>query len=231
VLVGLWWYGLLITVGGFGGDFTQLQCPCNFAHPVVMRQSSHGWIDDLKLDAIGLHCTRSQFVGNLDPDGSDHRSRCVGPLHDASWTNDQNLIWHQQQFRVKPNSTRDLIWTHCCHRLLKNGLAVMPKGSRQECVWGISTEKKFGFTMFGFTGCNLRGFGLWKMSILHQVHKLLPYFIRLSKQNIYKSRDVTMKPHDATCFSYTQWLFGSYLLQPTKDQAVIASALQQSFIG
>ena len=34
-----------------------------------------------------------------------------GPLHNASWTDDQSLIRRPRRFRVKPSLTCDLIWT------------------------------------------------------------------------------------------------------------------------
>jgi len=52
-------------------------------------------MDNLKLDAIGIHkCTLFQIVTN-----------------NASWTDDQSLIQRRRRFRVKPSLTSDLIWT------------------------------------------------------------------------------------------------------------------------
>jgi len=66
-------------------------------------------MDDLKLDAIGLHLHLMPTCHQSGPRWQG--SRCVGLLHVRSWTADQSLIWRQRWFRVKISLTREMIWT------------------------------------------------------------------------------------------------------------------------
>jgi len=66
-------------------------------------------MDNLKLDAIGIH---NALYSNLSPICTKMAGITVrGPLFNASWTDDQSLIRRPRRFRVKPSLTRDLIWT------------------------------------------------------------------------------------------------------------------------
>jgi len=95
-----------------------------------------------------------------------------GPLHNASWTDDQSLIRRPRRFRVKPSLTRDLIWTALVQQKLW-----LNRGQGQIWTWFKLDRRWWNAPLMGYNS----NFHHWHYGSI---------FIRLAAVG-YENREIT----------------------------------------